>query len=186
VAAITWEEDIRETEPRTQVNMLPADQNGEMTVVGKLDILGLSEAETYALLTDHKNSHKLFQTILSCQQENHPEDSTILLDQTCQWKFLVFSGTFPVHLAVKEDPQSRTFTFRDVSTGGFLKSMHGSWAVSSSPLIPGGVRITHRLQALTALTAPPPFGKYTQKIFKKQVKEILKDLEVEITRRSNA
>mmetsp|Transcript_7336 Transcript_7336/g.13898 ORF Transcript_7336/g.13898 Transcript_7336/m.13898 type:complete len:235 (-) Transcript_7336:120-824(-) len=112
------------------------DKAGPMQVVGTLDIGNYDEEEVYQLLTDHINSHRIFRTILDVQQTQNA-DGSISLVQNCQWKFTIFSGSFPVALRVVEDPANHTFSFEDTSKGGFMKEMYGSWQVRPSSLVPG-------------------------------------------------
>lgn len=152
-----------------------------LTINGGLDVASFSLEEVYSLLTDHESSNRIFRTILDVQRTDLP-DGSIRLVQNCQWKFAVFSGSFPVELEVREDPQNRSFSFRDTKDGGFMKEMYGQWAVLPSDLIPGGVHVQYTMSVRMALAPPPPFGHYTSKIFVSQVTEILTDLQLELER----
>jgi hypothetical protein len=45
------------------------------------------------------------------------------VSQQCRWKFMVFGGAFPCHLAVKEQPRGGTWRWRCTRRGssGSLK-----------------------------------------------------------------
>jgi len=130
---------------------------GELTVQGSLDVEQLDEAKVFNLLTDHEHSHEIFRTILDVDRKDQP-DGSIRLAQNCRWKFLFFSGSFPVELEVREDRDARSFTFKDMKQSGLMKKMEGSWTVGPSKAIPGGVCVEHTLTVKMALAAPPPFG----------------------------
>uniref|UniRef100_A0A7S1XFP0 Coenzyme Q-binding protein COQ10 START domain-containing protein n=1 Tax=Compsopogon caeruleus TaxID=31354 RepID=A0A7S1XFP0_9RHOD len=50
------------------------------------------------------------------------------LYQEGKWRFLMFSGTFPVHLRVVQDRREKRVTF-DLTEGGFMKKFSGSWTI---------------------------------------------------------
>jgi len=158
---------------------------GELTVQGSLDVEQLDEVKVFNLLTDHEHSHEIFRTILDVDRKDQP-DGSIRLAQNCRWRFLFFSGSFPVELEVCEDRDTRSFTFKDMKQGGLMKKMEGSWTVGPSKAIPGGVCVEHTLTVKMALVAPPPFGKYTKKIFASQVTEIMTDLQIALEAESSA
>lgn len=49
--------------------------------------------------------------------------------QVCKWGFSVFSGTFEALLAVTEQPQQRSLSFKLIRSG-FMKDFEGHWAVT--------------------------------------------------------
>jgi len=156
---------------------------GEMTVRGSLDMERLDENKVFDLLTDHERSPEIFRAILDVSTAHQP-DGSIRLTQNCRWKFLIFSGSFPVELEVVEDPASRSFTFKDVRQGGLMEKMEGEWTVGGSEVIPGGVRVEHRLTVKMAIAAPPPFDAQTNKIFVNQVNDIMTDLQLAMEEKS--
>lgn len=169
---VEWVEPIRDVQVR---------QDPELVCIeGTIDLAGVvSMQAVYALLTAHERSADIFRAIKDVERIDC-EDGSILLNQNCYWSFLVFSGSMPVSLRVREDPSQLTFYFSDESVSGFIQSMSGSWAVSPSHTIAGGVCVKYTMAVKMALLPPPPFGKYTQKIFFKQVTEILEDLQAEL------
>ena len=58
---------------------------------------------------------------------------------------------------------------------GFIREFEGSWTVSEEP--GGGVRVRHTLALRPALTPP-----YAHKIFLRQIREILQDVQNEVER----
>lgn len=57
---------------------------------------------------------------------------------------------------------------------GFIREFEGSWTVTEEPKL-GGVRVRHTLALRPALTPP-----YAHKIFLKQIREILQDVQNEV------
>jgi hypothetical protein len=51
----------------------------------------------------------------------------------------------PVSLRVREQPAQLTFSFSDESVSGFIQQMAGSWAVTPSQAIAGGVRVKYTM-----------------------------------------
>lgn len=170
--SVEWVEPIRNVEVK---------QDPELVCIeGTLDLAGvLSLQAVYTLLTAHERSADIFRAITDVDRTDCA-DGSILLKQNCRWSFLVFSGSMPVSLRVREQPAQLTFSFSDESVSGFIQQMAGSWAVTPSQAIAGGVRVKYTMAVKMALQPPPQFGKYTTRIFYKQVTEILEDLQAEL------
>ena len=148
---------------------LVSNEGGKFSLVGEM-VLACDADSMYAMLTDYLASPRIFSTVDSASVDAM-DDGRLLVKQSCRWRFLVFGGAFPCQLAVSEAPERRYMEV-ELHKKGFIREFEGSWQVSEEPT--GGVRVRHALALRPALTPP-----YAHKIFLKQIREILQDVENE-------
>ena len=149
---------------------LVSNEGGKFSLVGEM-VLACDADSMYAMLTDYLASPRIFSTVDSATVDAM-DDGRLLVQQSCRWRFLVFGGAFPCHLAVLETPTERYMEV-ELHERGFIREFEGSWRVSEEP--GGGVRVRHTLALRPALTPP-----YAHKIFLKQIGDILTDVEREV------
>jgi hypothetical protein len=115
--------------------------------------------------------------------------------QACSWRFLAFSGSFNVHLAVEEDAAARALVFKLIKSS-FMRDFEGRWLVTPAPSSSssssssssgssdggssGRSRVEHVLAVEPIVPMPAAISRYTKGIFTRQVANILRDLEREI------
>eukprot|EP00775_Hariotina_reticulata_P013851 gene13851-13973_t len=156
--------------------------DGMQTVKGVLHVPA-DAALVYDVLTNYDSCSRVFRNIADTRTVFSNEGNKQLV-QACKWQFLAFSGTFNVQLAVDEQPDSRLLVFRLVESS-FMKDFEGRWQVE--PLEPGrGCRVEHVLAVKPLVSIPAAIAPYTSSIFKKQVADLLQDLEQEINRQASA
>lgn len=151
---------------------LLGNDGGKYSLVGEM-VLDSDADSLYRMLVDYEASPRIFATVDSCAVDALP-DGRLLVQQSCRWKFMVFGGAFPCHLAVLERPEERYMEV-ELHKKGFIREFEGSWTVSEEP--GGGVRVRHTLALRPALTPP-----YAHKIFLRQIREILQDVQDEVER----
>ena len=149
---------------------LLGNEGGKYSLVGEM-VVDSDADSMYNMLTDYYASPRIFSTVDSVETDTL-EDGRLLVKQTCRWKFLVFGGSFPCQLAVKEEPSARYMEV-ELHKKGFIREFEGSWRVTEEPT--GGVRVKHTLALRPALTPP-----YAHKIFLRQIGEILEDVQNEV------
>jgi ribosome-associated toxin RatA of RatAB toxin-antitoxin module len=150
---------------------LVSNEGGKFSLVGEM-VLACDADSVYAMLTDYLASPRIFSTVDSVRVDEM-DDGRLLVQQSCRWRFLVFGGAFPCQLAVSEEKQRRYMEV-ELHKKGFIREFEGSWTVTEEPTL-GGVRVRHTLALRPALTPP-----YAHKIFLKQIREILQDVENEV------
>ena len=150
---------------------LVSNEGGKFSLVGEM-VLACDADSVYAMLTDYLASPRIFSTVDSVRVDEM-DDGRLLVQQSCRWRFLVFGGAFPCALAVSEEKQRRYMEVA-LHKKGFIREFEGSWTVTEEPTL-GGVRVRHTLALRPALTPP-----YAHKIFLKQIREILQDVENEV------
>ena len=148
-----------------------SNEGGKFSLVGEM-VLACDADSVYAMLTDYLASPRIFSTVDSVRVDEM-DDGRLLVQQSCRWRFLVFGGAFPCQLAVSEEKQRRYMEV-ELHKKGFIREFEGSWTVTEEPTL-GGVRVRHTLALRPALTPP-----YAHKIFLKQIREILQDVENEV------
>jgi len=149
-----------------------SNHGGKYSLVGEM-VLASDPDSMYHMLTDYAASPRIFSTVDSVETRALEDGAgTLLVSQSCRWKFIVFGGAFPCALAVKEAPADR---FMEVAlhSKGFIREFEGSWRVTEEP--GGGVRVRHTLALRPALTPP-----YAHKIFLRQIGEIFADVAAEV------
>ena len=151
---------------------LLSNEGGKYSLVGEM-VVDSDADSMYRMLTDYAASPRIFSTVDSVQTADL-DDGRLLVSQQCRWKFMVFGGAFPCHLAVKEQP-ARRYMEVALHKKGFIREFEGSWTVTNEP--GGGVRVRHTLALRPALTPP-----YAHKIFLRQIGEILTDVKAEVER----
>lgn len=151
---------------------LLSNEGGKYSLVGEM-VVDSDADSMYRMLTDYAASPRIFSTVDSVQTRDL-DDGRLLVSQQCRWKFMVFGGAFPCHLAVKEEP-ARRYMEVALHKKGFIREFEGSWTVSNEP--GGGVRVRHTLALRPALTPP-----YAHKIFLRQIGEIFTDVKAEVER----
>jgi len=155
-------------------------QHGTFSVTGKI-ASSLHPDIVYNVLTDYNSLPRVFHNIEECSIQ-WPDDGSKQLSQRCSWRFLVFSGSFITDLTVTEGEEARTLEFSLVKSA-FMRKFVGSWEIRPSP-VTGGSEIWHSLAVQPALAPPQSIGDLAKNIFVSQVEGILKDLAVELHRRS--
>lgn len=107
----------------------------------------------------------------------------VMWGQTCRWKFFAFSGTFRVHLGVREDSLRGTLLFSLVQSN-FMRDFEGQWTVRPTEarmLAKTGTEewceVEHQLSVVPSVPVPLPLSYYTRSIFVRQVEGILADLQ---------
>mmetsp|Transcript_7876 Transcript_7876/g.20838 ORF Transcript_7876/g.20838 Transcript_7876/m.20838 type:complete len:279 (-) Transcript_7876:1865-2701(-) len=94
----------------------------------------LSPETTYRILTSPEN-YKIFKNERSASERRVVFDDGVKqqveLTTAGHWKFLRFSGSFPINLVVDQDAHARSVAFRLLSKG-FMDTFEGSWSVSPS------------------------------------------------------
>lgn len=151
---------------------LLGNDGGKYSLVGEM-VLDSDADSLYRMLVDYEASPRIFATVDSCAVDALP-DGRLLVRQSCRWKFMVFGGAFPCQLAVLERPEERYMEVA-LHKKGFIREFEGSWTVSEEP--GGGVRVRHTLALRPALTPP-----YAHKIFLRQIRDILQDVQNEVER----
>ncbi|PNH03267.1 hypothetical protein TSOC_010684 [Tetrabaena socialis] len=148
------------------------------TVLGQLRIQAPAE-EVYALLTDYARCHHVFKNIAS-SEVLRTDGGELEVVQNCKWAFLAFSGTFKVHLGVREDPDRGILTFSLVQSN-FMNDFEGRWCVrpGSGEGGPSGAwcEVEHSLSVVPSVPVPAAVAYYTRGIFVRQVESILRDLQ---------
>ena len=133
------------------------------------------------MLTDYSALPRVFHNVEECSIQ-WSDDGQKQLSQRCSWRFLVFRGSFVTDLAVSEGGEARTLEFSLVKSA-FMRKFVGSWEIRPCS-VTGGSEIWHSLAVQPSLAPPQKIGELTKKIFVSQVEGILKDLAVELHRRS--
>ena len=92
----------------------------------------LSPDRIFNILTDIENQ-KIFRNNGGLRNRTVVKDDgrrlrVIDMVQNGRWRFLMFSGTFPVHLRVTQDSHLRKINFKLQSTG-FMKVFEGEWNI---------------------------------------------------------
>jgi|TARA_B110000977_G_scaffold176330_1_gene231921 ribosome-associated toxin RatA of RatAB toxin-antitoxin module len=147
-----------------------SNEGGKYSLRGEM-VLDADADSLYAMLTDYNASPRIFSTVDSVETSEQGTNK-YLVNQSCRWKFLVFGGAFPCSLNVSEIPQNKYMEVH-LAKKGFIREFEGSWTVI--PEASGGTRVKHTLALRPALTPP-----YAHKIFLKQIREILQDVEDEV------
>jgi hypothetical protein len=153
-------------------------ENGTYTVEGSLET-PLPVPKVWRVLTDYEGLANVFSNIKSSSIASREPD--FVLHQDCEWKFLVFSGTFGAELRVNEDRVRNEITFNLVKSS-FMNAFVGQWLIT--PIASGGSLIEHRLTVQPQVSPPAFMSGYTQKIFVRQVTNIMGDLEQELSKHS--
>jgi hypothetical protein len=155
-------------------------QQGTFSITGRLTSPAHPDL-VYAVLTDYKSLPRVFHNVEECSIQ-WSEDGEKQLSQRCSWRFLVFRGSFITDLAVTEGTEARTLEFSLVKSA-FMRKFVGSWEIRPCS-VTGGSEIWHSLAVQPSISPPKKIGLITSRIFKNQVEGILKDLAVELHRRS--
>ena len=149
---------------------LLGNEKGKYSLVGEM-VVNSDVDSMYNMLTDYAASPRIFSTVDSVETSTL-DDGRLLVSQSCRWKFLVFGGAFPCHLAIAEEPDTKYMEVA-LHKKGFIREFEGSWKVTEEPT--GGVRVRHTLALRPAVTPP-----YAHKIFLRQIGEILDDVQREV------
>jgi len=149
---------------------LLGNENGVYSLQGEM-LLDADPDSVYNMLTDYEASTRVFRTIKEVETRRE-EDGVLVVTQQCEWRFLLFGGTFPCHIAVNEDPANRSMVCK-LHQKGFVREFEGSWVVT--PVGYGRVHVQHNLKLRPSLTPP-----YAHKIFIKQITAILEDVKAEV------
>jgi hypothetical protein len=155
-------------------------QHGTFSITGKL-MSPVPPELVYDVLTDYNSLPRVFHNVEECSIQ-WSEDGQKQVSQRCSWRFLIFKGSFITDLAVDEGVEARTLEFRLVKSA-FMRKFIGSWEIKPCS-VTGGSEIWHSLAVQPALAPPQKIGVLTTKIFVSQVEGILRDLAVELDRRS--
>jgi hypothetical protein len=176
----------RASNPR--VEYLGAVDGGAMlTVRGRLT-LPLDKADAvYSVLRDYDRCPEVFSsTVLHARSERTPAASegegeeTVSVVQGAKWRVLGFSGSFDVHLSVREDPGARTLVFTLVESA-FLRGFEGRWRVRPTRSGRGCV-VEHVLAVEPVVPLPRPIAAVASVLFTRQINSLLGDLRAEMER----
>jgi hypothetical protein len=86
-------------------------------------VLASDPDSMYHMLTDYAASPRIFSTVDSVEIRALEDGAgTLLVSQSCRWKFIVFGGAFPCALAVKEAPADRFMEAGWLEPGGLDQS----------------------------------------------------------------
>ena len=107
---------------------LLSNEGGKYSLVGEM-VVDSDADSMYRMLTDYAASPRIFSTVDSVQTADI-DDGRLLVSQQCRWKFMVFGGAFPCHLAVKEQP-ARRYMEVALHKKGFIREFEGSWTVTN-------------------------------------------------------
>ena len=100
--------------------------------------------------------------------------------QQCKWRFLMFKGLFKLVINVVPAPEAHAVDFSLVESQ-FMRQFIGRWRISE--VSPNACRVVYSLQIEPAVSPPPAFAHYTSKIFVKQTRTVMEDLEAAVTAR---
>ena len=108
------------------------------------------------------------------------QDEIMVVKQTCSWRFLFFTGSFNLELEVIELVAGQELVFK-LRESSFMKDFEGRWHVQR--LVDNTCLVTHTLSVMPTMVPPEAFAEYTSKIFIRQVRDILQDLQQGVIRR---
>jgi ribosome-associated toxin RatA of RatAB toxin-antitoxin module len=103
----------------------------------------------------------------------------LVVTQECLWKFLVFKGMFRLVAQVTEHRDEGIVDFNLVKSK-FMRQFRGRWTVSSEG--ENMCKVVYNLQIAPIVSPPPAFAHYTSKIFAKQARTVMEDLDRAIRR----
>jgi hypothetical protein len=103
----------------------------------------------------------------------------VIVTQECQWKFLVFKGMFKLVTQVTEHRAAGIVNF-GLAKSKFMRQFRGRWTVSS--VNENLSRVVYNLQIEPIVSPPPAFSHYTARIFVKQARTVMEDLDRALTR----
>uniref|UniRef100_A0A1J3IME5 DUF220 domain-containing protein n=1 Tax=Noccaea caerulescens TaxID=107243 RepID=A0A1J3IME5_NOCCA len=190
--------------PKVQVKT----QNGSFCHLNAEFNVGLPPESVYSIFT-HPDNKRYFKNIKECisrkvLMEEGPKQ-TVEVKQAAAWKFLLWSGTFPVHLIVQENRNHLTSKYKQESTM-FMKVFEGCWRVE--PLFIDehlcetrkpktredydscsngrgriGSKVTmDQMFQPSAILTPPPLSWYVRGITIKITESMIEDLRAEAAR----
>lgn len=97
--------------------------------------------------------------------------------QECKWRFLMFKGLFKLVIDVAAAPETQGVDFSLVESQ-FMRQFKGAWRIEEAG--PASCKVVYSLQIEPAVSPPPAFAHYTAKIFVKQARNVLEDLEAAV------
>mmetsp|Transcript_2997 Transcript_2997/g.5291 ORF Transcript_2997/g.5291 Transcript_2997/m.5291 type:complete len:178 (+) Transcript_2997:2-535(+) len=142
-------------------------------------MINMSSAAVYFVLTNPEN-YKVF------RNERSPSKRTVLFDDGIHqrveimsaghWKFLRFSGSFPVHLLVEQNSTTKKVAFRLLSQN-FMQVFEGSWSVQ--PLNANSSIVSLEQRIRLSFMPPRPLDLLFYRIVGRVASNVLRDLQAE-------
>lgn len=164
-------------------------QGGYFTVRGTLAAAAPPDL-VYDIITDYANNSRVFRNVSESTLSTSADGQQLQLLQVCRWRFLAFSGTFNVLLAISEQRPSHGLSFKLIESG-FMQDFEGVWRVEEAGSGGGPATgttgsscvVRHQLSIRPPVDLPPLVSTYASPIFVNQVRQVLEDLDAAIAAR---
>ena len=162
-------------------------KDGAFSLAGRLELVGIEPPEVLSILYDYsQRAAEIWGNVDQSSSRQLSSGSSVDLyevQQTCSWRFALFSGQFDCRILVEQRKEEDSgnlpqLTFNLIESS-FMKAFEGSWLVKRGS---NGVIVEHLLSVRPMLDIPPALSALSQNIFCSQVHTTLEDLEKEVCR----
>lgn len=162
------------------------------SLAGRLELGFIEPSEVLAILCDYSNkAADIWSNVDQSSSERVGNTLGVELydvQQTCSWRFTLFSGQFDCRIRVEQRQENEgssglnpQLQFKLIKSS-FMKDFEGSWKVSKEG---NGVVVEHLLSVRPMIEIPQSLSSLSQGIFCAQVQATLTDLENEVERLRN-